>query len=283
MQTPLTKPLTPTTSQAFSHSGLEGVEILAGLGLSARQARVYLALLRLGVVRARVVARLAGIPRQTVYGSLLELQHLGLVKQSLSVPVNYIALPFSEAVKMLLEQRTQELALISQKAEHLADKIDQPINFAITEAPKPCFGEVCEGERGKKYRMAIQEAQYSIDILVNWARFKQLCYHYQNEIITALKSGVKIGILTEKPMNHSLPKWVNPTRQKYPNFKLKILPAPPEAAIMIFDGAQLALAFNPNVRLTKGPDLWTSHPSLLATYRAFFISAWNKTENYPLR
>jgi hypothetical protein len=173
--------------------------------------------------------------------------------------------------------------LISQKADRLIDKLDQPSSLIITETPKPCFGEVCEGERGKRYRVAIEEAQYTIDILVSWARFKQLCYHCQKQILNALKNGVKISILTDKPVGHSLPKWVNPTRQKYPNFKLKFLLSPPEAAIMIFDDTHLALAFNPNCKLTRGPDLWTGHPSLLATYRAFFISVWSKTENYTLQ
>lgn len=243
---------------------------------------MYLALLKLGVVRARVVAKLAGVPRQTVYCSLVELQRLGLVKQNLSAPTSYVALPFSEAVKRLLEQKANELIQISQKANHLIEKLDQPSNFNITEVPKPCFGEVCEGERGKKYQVTIQEAQCTIDILVSWARFKQLCYHCQKQILNALKNGVRISILTDKPAGHSLPKWVSPTVQRYPNFKLKILLSPPEAAIMIFDDAQMALAFNPNSRLTKGPDLWTSHPSLLSTYRTFFISAWSKTENHVL-
>lgn len=96
--------------------GLEGVDVLTGLGLSDRQARVYLALLKLGIVR-RVVAKLAGVPRQTVYYSLVELQRLGLVKQNLSAPTSYAALPYSDTVKRLLEQKTHELVKISQKAE----------------------------------------------------------------------------------------------------------------------------------------------------------------------
>lgn len=258
-----------------------GVEVLVGLGLSGRQARVYLALLRLGVARARVVAVLARVPRQEVYGLLLELQQMGLVKQNLTVPISYSAAAFSETAKRLLEQKTHELVLISQRADRILEQLDQPSGFVMTEAAKPCFGEVCEGERGKKYRAAIEEAQHTIDVLVTWARFKQLCYHCQKHLLDALKRGIKINIATDKPANYNLPKWVNPTRQKYPNFKLKLLFTPSESSIMIFDHTQLALAFDPNGRLTKGPDLWTSHPSQLSAHQAFFNSLWNKTENYP--
>jgi sugar-specific transcriptional regulator TrmB len=281
MQPPLTKSLTATQTfndYGLGKVGLEGSEVLVRLGLSSRQARVYLALLKLGNARARIIAALAGVPRQEVYGLLLELQQMGIVRQNLSTPVSYTALPFSETIKFLLEQKTHELVLISHKADRLIDKIDQPINFVVTEPPKPCFGEVCEGERGKKYRSAIECTQSSIHTLVSWARFKQLCYYYEKQLLDLLKNDIEISIVTEKPPSYSLPKWVKPTIQRYPNFKLKIQPTPPEAAIMIFDDSQLALAFNPNIRLTKGPDLWTSHPSLLASYRAFFLAVWEKTE-----
>jgi len=45
------------SSQTF-----EGTGVLVGLGLSERQARVYLALLKSGGAGARVVAGLAGVP-----------------------------------------------------------------------------------------------------------------------------------------------------------------------------------------------------------------------------
>ncbi len=283
MQTPLTEP----PSQAFNHFGLggvglEGVEVLAGLGLTGRQARVYLALLKVGVVRARVVASMAGVPRQEVYGLLFELQQMGLVRQNLTVPVSYVALPIAEAVALLLEQKTNELVLVTQRAKRLTTRLSQARLVSLVEASKPCFGEVCEGERGKRYQTAIEQAQHSIDALLSWARFKQLCFHFENQLIDALKKGVEIRLIAEKPANHNLPRWVNPTGKKYANFQLKLLSTPPEAAVMIFDGAKLALAFNPYLRLTKGPDLWTRHPALLASYPAFFESVWAKTENHPL-
>jgi sugar-specific transcriptional regulator TrmB len=98
--------------------GLEGLGVLVGLGLSRRQARVYLALLRAGVSRARPLVDSAGVPRQEVYGLLLELRQLGLVRQNLTVPKTYTAAPFVEAAKILFEQRANELTLMSQKAEN---------------------------------------------------------------------------------------------------------------------------------------------------------------------
>ena len=52
----------------MAETNLEGVGVLVGLGLSERQARVYLALLKAGSGGARVVAGLAKVPRQEAYG-----------------------------------------------------------------------------------------------------------------------------------------------------------------------------------------------------------------------
>ncbi len=264
--------------QTFGYCGLDGVEVLVGLGLSARQARVYLALLRAGDDRARVVAGLAEVPRQEVYGLLSQLQQLGLVKQNLTVPVTYAATPLSETMKTLFEQKTNELTLISQKAKQLTKKLSQTPRLTTNMAlPKPCFGIVSEGERGKKYQAAIQQTQHTIEAIISWARFKQLCFHFETQLKDALKKDVAISIATEKPTNHPLPKWVNPARLKYPRFNLKTMSISPEAAVTIFDRTQAAIAFNPNIPFTKGPDLWTSHPALIAPYQTYFNTIWTKT------
>ena len=70
------------SSEVFSHYGLgtvglEGVAVLVGLGLSVLQARVYVALLKAGPCRARVVAGLAVINRQEVYRLLVSWSRLG--------------------------------------------------------------------------------------------------------------------------------------------------------------------------------------------------------------
>ena len=105
--------------QAFRHCcvgrvGLEGVGVLVSLGLSGRQARVYLALLRMRDGRVRLVAGLAGVRRQDVYGLLSELQQLRLVRQNLTVPVSYSAKPIAEGIQLvdfILGLEHQEMAV----------------------------------------------------------------------------------------------------------------------------------------------------------------------------
>ena len=94
-------------------------------------------------------------------------------------------------------------------------------------------------------------------------RFRQFSFRFEPHLKAALKRDVALRFITEKPPNHQLPRWINPTLPKY-KFELKTTPNPPDAAITIFDGTQTAIAFNPNTRLTTGIDLWTTHPALIA-------------------
>ena len=275
MQAPITKPLVPATSQAFSHFGLVGVEVLVGLGLTGRQARVYLAVLKAGDTKAKVVAELAQVERQEVYGLIEDLKLARLVEQNLTVPTSYTATPIAEAVKLLLEQKTEQLITLTQNAKQLAEKLNQPQNPTPT-TTQPCFGTISDGCRGKKYLKAIQETQQSIDMVSSWTRFKQQSFRFENQFRSALKSGITLRFLIEKPLNYRLPKWVKATQERYDNFEIKSQLNPLAASVTIFDHRKAAIAFAAGVSLSKGPDLWTINPALTALCQTFFNDAWKQ-------
>jgi sugar-specific transcriptional regulator TrmB len=261
--------------QPRSVVGLEGVEVLVSLGLTGRQARVYLALLKAGSARAQVIAGLALVHRQEIYHLVESLKQLGLVQQNVSVPTSYTATPIADGIKLLLEQKASEITLLSQKAERLTRKLSQTPHLAPTAlAPEPCFGVVWEADRGKKYLKAIQGTQHTIDMVTSWTRFKKTCFMFETQLKDTLKRDVTLRIVDEKPTNHQLPRWVRTALPKYAAFELKIVPNPPSTAITIFDGTQAAVAFNPNVRFTKGPEFWSVHPGLVAVCRGYFDGVW---------
>lgn len=118
------------TSHSFSLQhlggvGLEGVEVLTGLGLSGRQARVYLALLRTGDARVQTVASWAGVHRQEMYRLLDELSALGLVERHLTAPFTFRATPIEQGIKLLLHQKTAQWNNICLQAKQLSEKFSQ--------------------------------------------------------------------------------------------------------------------------------------------------------------
>ncbi len=267
------QPLQPPNHQGIDKVDLEGVGVLVGLGLSERQARVYLSLLKAGSGGARVVAGLAGVPRQEVYGLLSELQRLGLVRQNLTVPVSYSAISFVEGVRLLLERRTEELTSLTVKANQLTSNPAQAQLAVAPFAPKPCFGEIFEGEGGKHYQTALEQAQVSVWVVSSWVRFKQFSFRYETQLRAALKRDVLLWFVAEKPPSHQLPKWISSGLPKY-KFRLKTTPNQPDAAIAIFDGTQAAIAYDKNVSIAQGVDLWATHPALVAMCEAYFFRVW---------
>lgn len=257
---------------------IEGVEVLVSLGLSNRQARVYLALLKAGYAKAKTTAELAQVERQEVYNLIEDLKLTGLIEQNLTVPTSYTATPITEAIKLLLEQKTNQLITVTKNAKQLATKLNQPQNTALN-IIQPCFGTICDGYRGKKYLKAIQETQQSIDAVTSWVRFKQQSFRFENPFRAVLKKDVELRFVIEKPLNHQLPKWVKATQKKHDNFKIKTQPTQLGASITIFDQNKAAIAFNANVSLSKGPDLWTTNPTLTTLCQAYFDTVWKQTKN----
>ena len=70
----------------------QDVALLAEFGLSSLQARVYVALLKLGTVRASQISANVGVVRPEVYRVLHELFVKGLVQKNLGPPATYSAI-----------------------------------------------------------------------------------------------------------------------------------------------------------------------------------------------
>jgi len=131
--------------------------------------------------------------------------------------------------------------------------------------------------QGQKIPKSNTRSPKDIDSVSSWLRFKQQSFRFENQFRAAIKKGVTLRFVIEKPLNHHLPKWVKATQEKHENFKLKTQPAPVAASVSIFDANTAAVAFNSNASLSRGPDLWTTNQSLTALCQAHFDAAWIQT------
>jgi len=217
------------------------------------------------------------VNRQEVYRLLDALRQKGLVKQNLTVPTSFAAVPIGEGVKRLLEQKTSELTIMSKTANRLARKLGKTASLCppLVEV-KPCFGTVFEADRGKNFVQTIKTVQDSIEIVTSWVRFKQSSFQFEAQLKGLLKKGVAMHIVVEKPPVQ-FPRWVNQALLKYPNFELKTMPEVPATAITIFDHTQAAIAYSPTNSLAKGPTLYTDNPTLITLSQTYFNTIWAQT------
>lgn len=265
---PVTKQINVTALTPRLGKRLLGVDVLVGLGLTGRQAKVYLATLKLGSCKAQEIMDLSLVHRQEIYPLINSLQALGLIRKHLTRPMTFTATPITEAADQLLKQKTSQLNSLTQQTRQLARKL-QNTSYPPP-AVTPCFGTLFGADRGKKFLQAIGDTQGSIEVVSSWVRFRQLCFHCENELKAVLKRGVRVRVAVEKPSCPNYPKWIS----DYSAFELREMLSVPAVALTIFDGALVAVAFEPTARLAVGPDLWSRHVGVVAVCCGYFDRLW---------
>lgn len=109
-------------------------EILRELGLSKREADIYLFLSRRGPQKAHLVAVHLNIDRAQTYRSLTSLQEKGIVELTIEAPTRYIAIPIEPLLESYIKDRKNEVANI--EAER-ADLINFFKSIKATESEYP--------------------------------------------------------------------------------------------------------------------------------------------------
>ncbi|MCW4019130.1 MAG: hypothetical protein NWF00_10725 [Candidatus Bathyarchaeota archaeon] len=261
---------------SVSGVGVEDVEVLVALGLTGRQTRVYLALLKTGVATAKVAAKISQVNRQDIHRVINSLQETGLIQRKITNPTTFKATPIKETITALLQQKTNQIAALQLKTTLLTEKYNQTQTTSVPE--KPCLGLLSENDHGKKHRQAIESIQHSIQLISTWKQFRQVTTLYENQLQNALKKQVTIKAITQKPQNHAFPNWISTAITKNHAFKLKTLTNPPTATLTVFDDSQAAIALSNTASFTRGPHLWTTNSTLITIAQAYFKTNWTQTK-----
>ena len=120
----------------------------------------------------------------------------------------------------------------------------------------------------------IEATEKSIDGLVSFRRLEPTAKTCIKEAKQALKRGVKIRIITEKPKNEqSIPKIINDLEKNH-SVKLRYLLNPPSAILTIYDGKELLITTSAKTDLGESPALWSNNPSLLSVMNDFYEIMW---------
>lgn len=95
----------------------DDIKTLKELGLTLSQAKVYIAAAKLGKAKAKDLWEKSGVGRQELYRILNELFDAGLIQKDISTPTNFLAVPFSKGVLILLNRRRNEVFELERKSE----------------------------------------------------------------------------------------------------------------------------------------------------------------------
>ncbi|MFC7156720.1 TrmB family transcriptional regulator [Halomarina halobia] len=100
------------------------VEALERLGLSTYEAKVFIALVSLGVGSASDVARVVDVPRSQVYGAADRLERRGLVASRQSSPIQYRAVDLEEARTQLRGRFERDLDTAFDHLERVREEVE---------------------------------------------------------------------------------------------------------------------------------------------------------------
>jgi sugar-specific transcriptional regulator TrmB len=251
------------------------VHALTDLGLTLRQAKVYTALLDSGNSTIKTISQISRIARPDIYRTTRELQILGLIEKIIDKPVRFKATPINAGISILLNCKIQEINRARQEAKELLNKyMEQTKNVAIQDDTNQFVLIPEKKSLILRLKKAIIDAKSGIDVVCPKEAFPRGLLTLAESYEKAIRRGVKIRWIIEKPTgNISLEKTI-PTYLKTPLFSYRTIEKSPQTRFGLFDRTEIFIATNPTQCALESSALWTNNPSILKIVNDYFEILW---------
>jgi sugar-specific transcriptional regulator TrmB len=257
----------------------EDLHILTQIGFTKNQAKLYLALLKLGRTDGRTLAKNANSPRTVVYRTLDELQKMGLVEKEITSPYKFKATPVKEGLQILMVQKLQQYEENQQKTETFLLKYQ---NYKEEEQQEQQYKFITvEGKERIIQRMKLHHntVQESAKILTNLQRWLQILHYCYDDYVKALARKVKYQVVIEtRERKNIFPETVHTLLNK-PNFELKLISSTLSTNLGIFDNKEAGFNFFASNSLAESPIILTNHPGFLSMCNDHFDKIWKSSKN----
>jgi sugar-specific transcriptional regulator TrmB len=257
------------------------LQILIDLGLTLKQARVYMALVGSSPSRISAVSKISKVARPDVYKTLSKLQQIGLVERIIKTPLEYRAVPMIKGILLLLQTKTQQYEKVRSEAKILLSTVKK-------EKPKkkqietPQFVLIPKRTVIERIKNAIEKAQLSVDAVLSWKRFSQgIVSMFAESMEIALTKNVKIRFVIESPPEVKTSEQLIQLCGKKPFCRVRFMPHYPEAVFGIYDVKEIFMVTESKTDLPSSPALWSNNPSLIGLAKDYFKILWLTSMEEP--
>jgi sugar-specific transcriptional regulator TrmB len=252
------------------------LQVLTDLGLTSLQARVYLALLTSGPLKASAISTISKVARPDVYRNLSKLQKIGLVEEIIRKPVEYRAIPITNGLKLLLEAKTQQYETVKGETRMLLDTATIEKSNKNKAAEAPHFVLIPKGKTViEEIRTAIEKAESSVDLVLSWKRFSQgIASVFSESMETAWTKNLKSRFIIESPPESKTGEQLIKFCREKPFCQIKFIPHNPQAIFGIYDGNEIFIVLQSKTDLPGSPALWSNNPSLIGLAKDYFEMLW---------
>lgn len=261
-------------------------QILNKLGLTFREATVYLALAKTGKTSVQTISKSSNIDRSSVYKTLCKLHQKGLVEQTIAFPNLYKAVPLHDGILFLLELHKQEERKLEKKASLLLQKVSCSSEMD-TKEKAPQFILIPEKRQAvSKSKTELSNIRYSLDFFTTARRYSQVVGYRFRNLKRLTERGAHVRVLLIKPTNCSTDNFSEDTKKKTeallanPKFELKFAKSALIQAFEIYDNERAAVAINPMLNPAESTSIWTNHPCVVAALKNHFEIEWSQTKEH---
>ena len=125
---------------------------------------------------------------------------------------------------------------------------------------------------------ALENAERSMFSVISWKKFSDLMLNARKlGLIRALKRGVKLQFIIEKPEKvNQISKIVETLRKKY-SFDIRYLPFAPLAHLAFIDNKEVFINTTTTGKLAETPILWSNSSCLVAVVHDYLETLWLTT------
>jgi sugar-specific transcriptional regulator TrmB len=250
------------------------VQTLICLGITSNEARVYLALLRLGNSTAKAISKNSGVARPEIYQIMAKLEKLGLVEGIVSAPCKFRAISMQDAFSVLMERRIKVTSELQATTRKILNKFKNNNARTALEEDETQFILMSEKAVTRREKKSLGNVQRSFDAVTSLENPHSVIFIDMEEIAEALQRGVEIRIIIEKPIKEKLVSDIIKPVKKYPAFKIRYSLYPPAALMLIYDKAEAWVCTCTKPELTECPTLWTNNPCMLSILQDYFETLW---------
>jgi len=250
--------------------------MLSDFGLTHNQAKVYVAIVQLGLALVGQVSKVSKVRREDVYRILPKLEKLGLIEKILGKPTRIRATPVEEALSLLIK-REQDIA--KKRVSALMAKKDVLLKHFKAYKVKPISEEAHfalisqrEGIINKELTM-VKNAKRAIDVITSRDKLLRVFTSYVEQFKEVVGAKVRI-ILDITEHDDSILRILEESKLFGSFFDIKYVDQP-SSHYMIVDYKEALVATSIEPIIGENPYLWTDDENLVGLLQKNFEGLWH--------
>ena len=249
----------------------ESLQLMNSLGLSVLEAKVYLALVKVGNASAKTISKAARISQPDVYRVLSKLENHGLVEREVAIPNQFRATTIDEGLALLLQRRDNQSAMLHKKATEILENFKKEEKAEVQEASKFVL---VPAAHVYKIRNAVDNAQTGVLCFTSLDMFRKVRFITEDIWKRGVKRGVKFQFIIGNPNDEKAVLKLDPVLKNNDYFEIKWTHTSMPCVILI-DGKEVFLRTEMNL---EAPVLWSNNPVIVAMIQEHFETKWKILE-----